>query len=54
MIPEFDMPGHGHAAIKAMEARYLSLIGTDPTAAEEYLLSDPDDVSKYLSIQYFR
>ena len=54
VIPEFDMPGHGHAAIKAMEARYNALKDTDPVAAQEYLLSDPQDTSEYLSIQYFR
>ena len=48
------MPGHGHAAIKAMEARYNALKDTDPVAAQEYLLSDPQDTSEYLSIQYFR
>ena len=43
MIPEFDMPGHAHAAIKAMESRNES----------QYMLSDPADNSTYLSVQYF-
>jgi hexosaminidase len=46
VIPEFDMPGHARAAIKAMEARARS---GDTT----YLLSDPDDNSQYLSIQNY-
>ncbi|XP_072028045.1 beta-hexosaminidase-like [Amphiura filiformis] len=54
VIPEIDMPGHGHAAIKAMEARYNKMKDTDPVGAAEYLLSDPDDTSQYVSIQYFR
>ena len=55
VIPEFDMPGHAHAAIKAMETRYhrLAPLG-DEAAARQYLLSDLEDVSQYLSIQYFR
>jgi hexosaminidase len=44
VIPEFDSPGHGHAPIKAMEAR------GDAT----YFLHDPEDTSKYTSIQEFR
>ena len=54
MIPEFDMPGHAHAAIKAMEARYHHLLALGDPAASYYLLSDPEDRSTYLSIQYFR
>ncbi len=33
VIPEFDMPGHSYAAVKAMEARYNSLIDSDEDAA---------------------
>ena len=54
VIPEFDTPGHGHAAIVAMEARYYKLIDTDPDAAAEYLLTDLEDTSDYISIQNYR
>ena len=33
VIPEFDMPGHAHAAIKAMEARYYNNMNTNPDKA---------------------
>ena len=49
MVPEFDMPGHAHAAIKAMEVRYNTTF--DRKAAEEYRLIDPDDTSFYISVQ---
>ena len=54
VIPEFDMPGHGHAAIKAMQARQkkFAAVGQD-NEANKYLLSDPLDTSKYLSVQFF-
>jgi len=42
VIPEFDMPGHAHAAIVAMEARYRR------THDSSYLLSDLEDTSQYL------
>ena len=48
------MPGHAHAAIKAMESRYRRLLPLGEAAASQYLLSDQEDRSKYLSIQYFR
>ena len=48
VIPEFDTPGHSRAAIKAMEA-YAKRTGDD-----SYLLSEQDDESRYLSIQYYR
>lgn len=47
VIPEFDMPGHVRAAIKAMEVR--ATVAGDKT----YLLSDPEDKSAYLSTQYY-
>ncbi|PKF51949.1 family 20 glycosylhydrolase [Enterovibrio nigricans] len=54
VIPEVDMPGHAHAAIKAMEARYEKLAAQgDMVEANEYLLSDPDDTTEYLSVQMF-
>ena len=48
------MPGHGHAPIKAMEARYEIYKDTNHDNASEFLLSDPADMSSYVSIQYFR
>ena len=48
IIPEFDTPGHSRAAIKAMEA-YAKRTGDD-----SFLLSDPDDVSEYCSVQYYK
>lgn len=41
VIPEIEMPGHARAAIKSMEAR----------ADSQYRLSDPQDQSKYESVQ---
>ena len=43
------MPGHAHAAIKSMEARYRSLLNR--TAAKEFRLIDPTDTSFYISVQ---
>ena len=53
VIPEIDIPGHSRAAIKAMNARYKKFIDTDKLKAEEYLLVDFADTSKYLSAQNF-
>ena len=53
VIPEIDIPGHSRAAIKAMNARYNKYIGTDKQKAEEYLLIDFADTSKYLSAQNY-
>ena len=53
VIPEVDLPGHARAAIKAMNARYYKYIDTDRAKAEEYLLIDFADTSKYLSAQSF-
>ena len=48
------MPGHGHAAIKAMEARRQRLLALgNATAAEEYVLVDRNDPSQYKSIQMY-
>ncbi|CAH1784243.1 unnamed protein product [Owenia fusiformis] len=52
--PEFDMPGHAHAPINAMLARYNKLKGSNDTAAKEYLLTDLEDHSNYLSVQHYR
>ena len=48
VIPEFDTPGHSRAAIKAMEA-YAKRTGDTG-----FLLSDPEDVSEYCSVQYYK
>ncbi|MDB5272483.1 MAG: hypothetical protein JWO58_850 [Chitinophagaceae bacterium] len=52
VIPEIDFPGHSRAAIKSMLARYARLKGEGKTAeAEQYLLNDLQDSSKYESVQ---
>jgi len=54
VIPEIDMPGHSRAAIKSMEARYKKLMASgQKAAAEQYLLSDPQDKSRYMSVQSY-
>ncbi len=54
VIPEIDMPGHARAAIKAMEARYQKLKKQgDEAAAKQFLLSDPADTSKYITVQNY-
>lgn len=54
VIPEIDMPGHSRAAIKSMEARHKKLMAAGKKdAAEQYLLSDPQDESRYLSVQSY-
>ena len=54
IIPEIDMPGHARAAVKAMQARYLTLKeqGKDAEAIQ-YLLSDPLDQSNYITVQNY-
>lgn len=51
VIPELDFPGHARAAVKAMEARHRRLAASDPEAADEFLLREPRDTSKYESVQ---
>lgn len=54
VIPEIDMPGHARAAIKSMEARYQKLKKQgDEAAAKQYLLSDPADKSRYMTVQNY-
>jgi len=54
VIPSLDMPGHSRAAIKAMEARYHSLMKkSDVVGAKQYLLSDFSDQTEYSSIQNY-
>jgi hexosaminidase len=54
VIPEIDMPGHARAAVKAMQARYLTLKeqGKEQEATQ-FLLSDPQDKSKYMTVQNY-
>lgn len=47
VIPEIESPGHGRAAIKAMEARYAE------TGDSTFILSDPQDTSRYMSAQSY-
>lgn len=56
VIPEIDMPGHSHAAIKSMKARHKKYMELkDKEKAEEYLLSDFDQDCKLgsRSVQMF-
>ncbi len=54
VIPEIDMPGHARAAVVSMQARYQRLLKQGKKAeAEQYLLSDPTDQSKYLTVQNY-
>jgi hexosaminidase len=55
VIPSFDMPGHARAAVKAMEARFHRLMAEDkPTEAKAFLLSDLQDSTEYLSVQFYK
>lgn len=45
IIPEFDTPGHSRAAIKAMEKH------AEATSDKNYLLSEAEDKSEYVSVQ---
>jgi hexosaminidase len=55
VIPEFNMPGHARAAVLAMRARHDRLRAQgDIAGAERYLLSDPEDASRYESVQMWR
>src|SRR5690554_6599170 len=54
VIPEIDMPGHSRAVIKSMEARYKRLMAEGkPEQAKQFLLSDPQDQSVYMSVQSY-
>ncbi len=50
IVPELDMPGHARAAVVAMRARAANL-GTPQSL--EVRLDDPDDASRYLTIQHY-
>jgi len=47
VLPEFDSPGHARAAIKAVE-KYAARTGDD-----SYLMSEKEDTSEYVSVQYY-
>ena len=52
IIPEINFPAHSRAAVKAMESRYFKYLElNDANKAEEYLLSDLNDQSRYTSAQ---
>lgn len=54
VIPEFDFPGHSHAAIKSMIARHNRLVKQgNEEKAKKFLLSDFQDQSRYFSVQHF-
>ncbi|MCG7551396.1 family 20 glycosylhydrolase [Pseudoalteromonas sp. Of7M-16] len=54
IIPSLDMPGHSRAAVKAMEKRFYTLTKEGKhDAARQYLVSDPQDVTEYRSIQHY-
>ncbi|GAA4145876.1 hypothetical protein GCM10022216_30280 [Sphingobacterium kyonggiense] len=55
IIPEIESPGHGRAAIKAMETRYNRLMKAGKQKeAEEFLLYEAADKSVYNSAQNWR
>jgi hexosaminidase len=51
VIPEIDSPGHSRAATLSMEYRYRTLKDSDPAAAAQYRVVDPNDTSKHKSVQ---
>lgn len=51
IIPEIEAPGHARAAIVSMKARYNNNITTNPALANEYVVWDGADSSKYTSSQ---
>ena len=54
VIPEIETPGHARAAIKAMDARYESLMKKGKKeAAMQYFLRDINDKSTYTTAQNF-
>ena len=42
IVPEIESPGHARAAIVSMKGK-----------ATEYILSEPEDTSRYVSVQYY-
>jgi hexosaminidase len=54
IIPEIESPGHARASIIAMQARYKThMKAGDEAAATAYLLSDPNDISQYVTVQNY-
>lgn len=53
IIPEIEAPGHARAAIVSMKSRYHKYIAQDEQKAREYLLSEPEDSSVYVSAQSY-
>lgn len=54
VLPEIESPGHGRAAIKSMEARYIKYSASgNITEAEKYRLTHPEDKSVYESAQLY-
>ncbi|KAH9512779.1 hypothetical protein Btru_038174, partial [Bulinus truncatus] len=55
VIPEFDMPGHAHAAIVAMKNRERKLQDVGNSAQSRWFsLHDEQDYSRYLSVQTYK
>jgi hexosaminidase len=54
VIPEIDLPGHARAAVKSMEGRQRLLSSSPGQSATSTLLRDPNDASKYESVQLWR
>lgn len=53
VVPEIESPGHARAAIVSMKARYNKYRESHPEKAVEYMLSEPEDTSRYVSVQYY-
>lgn len=54
IIPSINFPGHARAAVKSMEARYRFYMAKGDTLnANKYRLIDPNDTSKYQSVQSY-
>lgn len=55
VIPAIDFPGHARAAVRAMEVRFdhFKALG-DYDKANEYLLTDWNDTSEYISEQMWK
>ena len=54
VIPSLDMPGHSRAAVKAMAARTKKYaVAEDKEKVQQFNLSDPQDKTKYSSVQFY-
>jgi len=54
VIPEINMPAHARAAVIAMEARYKRLAAEgELSAANEFRLTDPEDLTEATSVQFY-